>query len=257
MGQDGLEGRNPVNALFGDQSCLMGGNAYRIDIEKFSAQGGIDPNLLHKGNVELFYYACTGTLTAVAKAMSRDVKVETTTTKDTTKTTEKNRTTNLACRGSLPVSLVDHLKLAAYPPVARYIRWAKQQERYRDDGGRAYGAAFCRWLIRSLRPARRRIHIKHVTAITNRIEKTVVQDVHIHRHICPHLAVGENTHIHMEFLREPDHDNHYLIAFARSLVEWGCGKDGYALASIDRGGYALGYAKAICRQHGIKIKGES
>lgn len=211
----------------------------------------IEPGVIRDGNITLAIDRTFGALVASVEAefLERDTKVEKTTQERTTKTTEKNRTTSLVCRGSVPVGIVDHLKMAIYPPVARYVRWAKQQERYRDDGGRLYGIRFCRWLIRHLKPRRFRIRVSSTTAITNRVENHIVEKIRIHRHVCPHIRVPDGNGLHFHFLAEPDHGKHYLVAFARYLVD---SED--LVMSLVRGrearfGNILGFAHSVVKAY--------
>ena len=233
-----------------DPYALPDSRRVRLDVERMVSRFGLDTQVFHQSNIDVDTLVERGVVDVMLRALSRDAKVETTTREETSKTTEKNRTYNLVCRGPLPVTILDHLKLSAYLPVARYVRWAKQQERYRNDGGRPYGIRFCRSLVRHLKPRRRRVKVTHATVITNRIENRVVQDVHVHRHVCPHIPVPEsNYQLHASFLCEPDHRKHYLIAFARELVRWAEGKDASMYEYFDRGGNVLGYAKALCEEY--------
>jgi hypothetical protein len=220
----------------------------RLDIEKFSARLDLGSRVFHQSNVGVEANLSRGIAELVAKALSRDTAVETTTREFETKTTEANREYRVECHGPVPAGIIDHLKLAIYGPVARYIRWAKGEERYRNDGGRPYGVAFCCWLVRRLRPRRFRRLVNHAVTVFNDVRLRHVQDIHIHRHICPHIpATHHQTHV--AFLCGPDRGKHYLVAFARELVEWAEGKDSSLYGCFDRGGNVLGYAKSLRKEY--------
>lgn len=220
------------------------------DVETFSCSKAIRDLGIPRENVEFLIRNDLAKI--VVKALSRDVSLKSTTRDKSTKTTEKNRTRQTVRRGSLPRTILDHLKLAIYPPVARYIRWAKQQERYRRDGGRELGIAFCRFVRRHLRPDRATVWVNYATYITNRIENRVVEETHVHRHLCPHVPIqGSTRAMCFEFLASPDRTKAYLVAFAQSLLAVDPRDLEIFLGRNDSIDLAFHYARSLCDECGI------